>query len=211
MEVIKKGAFQENTELIQVKIPEGIRIIGAEAFKDCVNLEMVELPFDLKVINKASFQGCSALKNLSLPYGLENICQDALDGCTKLDALKLPSKLEHIGKNAFGNSLIKKGNLMVKKVGSVKKNIKLMSEAERKAEQEIKNDSLIYEVLSNNKNQYIRINGATENVEKNLIIPDKIDGIPIAGRPADRSEGDGPADHTLCRRPPPAPGAAGQR
>ena len=50
VEVIKKGAFEGNSNLKQVIIPEGIRLIGADAFKNCINLKQVELPHNLEVM-----------------------------------------------------------------------------------------------------------------------------------------------------------------
>ena len=73
VEVIKKGAFSGNKEMIQVTIPEGVRLVGAEAFKDCVALETVNLPHDLKIINKDCFNGCVSLSQIHLPYSLKKI------------------------------------------------------------------------------------------------------------------------------------------
>ena len=79
MIVSSKFFMDEDTEIVNLNIPEGVTSI--EAF---------------------SFWGQSRLASLSLPMSLKNIGQNAFQSCTQLDFIELPDSLETIGALAFG-------------------------------------------------------------------------------------------------------------
>ena len=122
VQVIKKGAFEGESCIKKVYVPDSVRVIGTEAFKSCENLKWIELPSELNVINASTFEGCTSLETAVLPYELKRIAQAAFKGCAKLKEAyhytktgigitmtldkslrepKLPSGLEYIGANAF--------------------------------------------------------------------------------------------------------------
>lgn len=122
VEVIKKGAFKKNETLVEVVIPESVRVLGSEAFLGCSKLKKVELPSELKVINASCFEDCEELEEVIIPYSLQRLGKCAFKNCSKLKEpyhyvkkgisatmtldkslteKKLPIALTYIGPNAF--------------------------------------------------------------------------------------------------------------
>lgn len=56
---IADRAFENNTKLTSVRIPDGVAEIGWFAFSGCVSLTSVELPDSVTVIRYGAFQNCS--------------------------------------------------------------------------------------------------------------------------------------------------------
>lgn len=111
VEVIKKGAFQGNCALRQVKLTENIRQIGANAFKGCRLLTCAELPMGLEIISKSCFEDCSALEKVSVPSSLKKIYPDAFKGCICLEKFVFSSDVEHVGRDAFKDTKVRAGML----------------------------------------------------------------------------------------------------
>ena len=76
VEIGKKLLFG-NKNLTQVKIAEGIRVIGESAFADCQWLEEVVFPETLLDIKKEAFRNCSKLERIAFPKSIQNIGQNA--------------------------------------------------------------------------------------------------------------------------------------
>ena len=58
---IASAAFQGNTSITAVTLPEGVRSIGNEAFRNCTALVSVSLPESLQTLGTDVFAGCTAL------------------------------------------------------------------------------------------------------------------------------------------------------
>lgn len=177
VEVIKKNAFRENKDLIQVTIPEGVRLVGAEAFKGCIALETVNLPHDLKIINRDCFNGCVSLNQMQLPYSLKKICSNAFKNCRKITGLKLPENIDEIDENAFDDLFEIKDNVLVLKnvINAKEKNKIELAKEEKKTK-----EGILYEINEERKakRKYIRINGVVNNyASKEIVLPDQVDGI----------------------------------
>ena len=89
-------------ELVSVKLPPSLEIIGSSAFEDCSALTSVILPDGVTEIGESAFSGCSALNSLNLPKGLKRIGASAFCGCEALRDIALPDGLTEMGRNAFG-------------------------------------------------------------------------------------------------------------
>lgn len=179
VEVIKKGAFSGNKEMIQVTIPEGVRLVGAEAFKDCVALETVNLPHDLKIINKDCFNGCVSLSQIHLPYSLKKICSNAFKNCMKIAGLKLPENVNEIAENAFDDLFKVEDNVLVLK-NTI--NVESKNDIELVKEENQTEDGILYEINEDRKTRkkYVRINGIVNNyASKKIVVPNEIDGVDV--------------------------------
>ena len=79
---IQRGAFQDNTDILYVKIDEGITRIGESAFRGCKSLQYAVLPEGLVTICEEAFAFCSSLEIFSIPSTVRDIQARAFMGCT---------------------------------------------------------------------------------------------------------------------------------
>lgn len=70
---ISGKAFEGNTALTSVRIPEGIVTIGQAAFRNCTSLKNLTLPSTLRTLETYAFYGCSSLSNVTIPSGVTSI------------------------------------------------------------------------------------------------------------------------------------------
>lgn len=99
------GAFQGNTEITYVKLPDGVKSIEAKAFYGCTSLKGISLPAGTETIGESALEGCSSMTQLALPKSLVSIGNRAFYGNSKLFMVYMKdafySKLETIGDSAF--------------------------------------------------------------------------------------------------------------
>ena len=67
---IGKGAFQDNTTLIEVDMSDYIKTMQKDAFRDCRNMEKIHLSEAIDNITTTAFDGCSALKEINIPNAI---------------------------------------------------------------------------------------------------------------------------------------------
>ncbi|EGS31701.1 copper amine oxidase N-terminal domain protein [Peptoniphilus sp. oral taxon 375 str. F0436] len=102
VEHIGSQAFDGNSFLESVTIPEGIKTIGDRAFAD-TSLKELSLPSSLSKIEKSAFTENSKLTKVIISDNVREIPVNAFEHCSGLKELKLPEKLEKIDKGAFKN------------------------------------------------------------------------------------------------------------
>ena len=74
---------------IQVKIPNGVKVIGHSAFAGCKKLVSVTIPDSVTRIGDCAFKDCSALTNITLPKSVTRIGKNAFWGCAGLKFLQV--------------------------------------------------------------------------------------------------------------------------
>ena len=84
-----------------IYIPEGISFISYEAFQGNSLIRHVFLPDTLKEIQPRAFAGCVNLESVKFSEGIRSIEEEAFEGCTSLREVSLPSTLKTVKKNAF--------------------------------------------------------------------------------------------------------------
>lgn len=67
---VSDGAFENNTAITAVYLPEGVTVIGERAFAGCTSLHTVVTPSTLTNINNKAFKGCSSLTSLYIGASL---------------------------------------------------------------------------------------------------------------------------------------------
>lgn len=92
-----------NRNLLSLKLPESLEVIGSGAFSTTSGLKDLTLPKNVKKIEQYAFYS-SELESIKLPEGLVSIGDLAFSESTNLTAIKLPDSLTTIGDNAFSNS-----------------------------------------------------------------------------------------------------------
>jgi hypothetical protein len=98
---IGKNAFQSNSNLTVVTIPEGVTAILDGAFAGCSGMTAITLPNSLTSIGNYVFDGCSSLGSIIIPDGVTSIGANAFAWCTSLPSITLPSGLKKILSGTF--------------------------------------------------------------------------------------------------------------
>lgn len=84
-----------------VSIPDTVEVIGRGAFEDDVNVELVVLPNSVKRIEPYAFWGCDNLDTVVLGMGMTEVEDYAFAGCRGLVQMSIPSQVKAIGIQAF--------------------------------------------------------------------------------------------------------------
>lgn len=102
VEGISERAFSDCIALVEVILPERLRILGFGAFAGCRSLERVSVPSTLETIPGGVFENCSSLVDVYLSEGLlKSIERRAFANCTSIAAIALPKSIQRIGSEAF--------------------------------------------------------------------------------------------------------------
>ncbi|MDO5525347.1 MAG: leucine-rich repeat domain-containing protein [Prevotella sp.] len=105
LKTIGAGAFSD-TPIEELYIPETVQSIGSRAFQNSF-IKKINLPESMKVIPYGLFARCSFLEPFKLPSALEEIESDAFSSCNFFN-VELPSTLRRIGAYAFHDTGTKK-------------------------------------------------------------------------------------------------------
>ena len=104
---IGNSAFQDNTQLNTVIIPNSVTTIGDKAFDGCYNLFSVTFGNSVQTIGEYAFRYCFSHEYipaaLSIPDSVESIGESAFYSCSNLTSVILGSGIKTIGDTAFCN------------------------------------------------------------------------------------------------------------
>lgn len=92
-----------STNVKNVVIPAGVRVISNYAFAECSGLRSVDLPETLTAINYGAFESCPALESVLIPEGVTVIGSYALAMCRNLKEISLPSTLQSVSDDILLN------------------------------------------------------------------------------------------------------------
>lgn len=82
-------AFSNQTDLVDLSLPEGLEMVGWYAFSGCSKLESLTLPQTLVELGGSVFKDCFSIKELSLPVGLSRLGPHFAEGCTGLKEIRV--------------------------------------------------------------------------------------------------------------------------
>ena len=85
---IDRAAFI-GSDIKEVIIHEGLKLIEEEAFCNCRKLTKVRLPDSLEAIHAFAFYGCSSLKQIIIPRNVKYLVIGSFGGCTNLKDIKI--------------------------------------------------------------------------------------------------------------------------
>lgn len=112
--VIGPSAFENDSILSGVNIPETVYGLGVGAFKSCVSLPYVKIPKgDLTTVSKESFKGCNGIEWISLSENITSLGENAFEGCTGIKYVKSYAMTPPEGLVNFPSDVETNGTLFV--------------------------------------------------------------------------------------------------
>ena len=112
-------AFQDNSKIVSIQMPNTITEMGYSLFKNCIKLENVTLSKYINSISFSTFEGCTSLKNIEIPSKVSFIGSSVFKNCTSLESIKLPSEITVIYKEEFLGCVNLKNVTLPKKLYSI--------------------------------------------------------------------------------------------
>ena len=106
LERIGTSAFENCDALEEIKLPEGLTLLGKRAFYDCNSLIYIKFPSTLETIPEKAFYLCFGLNSITLPEGVKVLEANAFSSCYYLSNVDLPDTLQEIGDCAFANTMV---------------------------------------------------------------------------------------------------------
>lgn len=95
------GAFNMNSTVQKVILPDSVTNIGGWSFLMCEKLNSIEIPSSVTVIESKAFSWCKSLESITLGDGVEKIDEKAFFACTLLSEVNFKNALTTIGEGAF--------------------------------------------------------------------------------------------------------------
>ena len=91
----------ENTEIIDLVIPDGVTSIGMSAFEGCSGLTSITIPNSVTSIGSYAFSRCSGLTSVTIPNSVTSIGRYAFYDCYRLTSITIPNSVTTIGNSVF--------------------------------------------------------------------------------------------------------------
>lgn len=101
VKIIGNSALATNKKIKNVILPDSVTQIEKGAFGSCYALENVKFSNNLQTIGQSAFSNCTSLKDIEIPNGATSIASHAFDGCTELSSVTIPDSTTTIGSRAF--------------------------------------------------------------------------------------------------------------
>ena len=101
--VINSYAFAGCKGIKSVTIPNSVTTIGGNAFRGCTGLTSITIPGSVTSIEGSAFYNCSSLSSVNIGYGVTTIGSEAFMNCSILKTLSLSSSVTTIGSSAFAS------------------------------------------------------------------------------------------------------------
>lgn len=113
VQVIGARAFQGNTVLESVELPDGLTTIYAYAFENCTGITSIHLPDSITTLGYKVFGGCSNLVSANYPVNWVNSPSgngsnsyeygNVFSGCPKLTEIEIPEGVKVIAPHSFAS------------------------------------------------------------------------------------------------------------
>ncbi len=99
--IIGEGAFENNTEVEKVVLPDSVTQIKAYAFWGCERLRTVTLGKGLTAVGDYAFTNCDGLQTMTIPSTVRSIGIQAFSDCNRLEDIMIPPTVTSIKEDAF--------------------------------------------------------------------------------------------------------------
>ena len=94
-------AFQNCTNLQNIKLKEGITSLGSSAFSGCSLLNRIDIPNSVNELGEAVLYGCTALETVKVGNSIQAIPPYVFHSCGALSEIVIPQSVTNIGNYAF--------------------------------------------------------------------------------------------------------------
>ena len=101
VEVIGRGAFENNHYVEKVTISSSVKKIEAYAFWGADNLSTVTLGKNLKTVDDYAFANCKGLTSMTIPTNITSIGIYSFEDCVNLTDIYIPNSVTDIHDTAF--------------------------------------------------------------------------------------------------------------
>lgn len=101
VKVIGDETFMGCISLEDIYIPDTVVHFGKNVFRDCRNLKTIHMSSNVTTISSALFYNCSSLRKVFLSDNITEIEEEAFKGCSSLSNPWIPEGLKKIGDRAF--------------------------------------------------------------------------------------------------------------
>ena len=91
----------EETEITDLVIPDGVTSINYYTFWGCSSLTSVTIPSSVTSIGAGAFSDCSGLTSVTIPESVTSISENAFFSCSSLTELFIPKNVASIDGNPF--------------------------------------------------------------------------------------------------------------
>ena len=101
MSSIPTAYLRNSSEITQIEIPEGIKIVGTRAFRGSVNIKNIEFPFTVIELDRDVFFNSYIEKVDFTKTKIQTLPAGTFVGCDRLKSLHLPKTLVQVDRACF--------------------------------------------------------------------------------------------------------------
>ena len=83
------GEYEFNSEIIQIKMPENLKVIRRSAFQYFIKVENLEIPDSVTTLENSSFSQFESIKKINLPASLEKYKGNAFEDSVKVEGFAI--------------------------------------------------------------------------------------------------------------------------
>ncbi|MGN0483862.1 MAG: leucine-rich repeat protein [Lachnospiraceae bacterium] len=98
---LKRQAFTDCPNLIEVQFSEGLITINKNAFLNCTKLEKLTIPKSVSVIGDKAFNNCIRLKEITIQNSDTEFGEFVFRECCSLQTVRLPDETSQLGERMF--------------------------------------------------------------------------------------------------------------
>lgn len=104
---IDTSAFENNSKIVSITIPDSVTNIGRSAFAGCSGLTSVTIGNSVTSISTSAFAGCTGLTSITIPDSVTWIGDSVFYGCTRLTNIKFNGTIAQWNAVSKGSNLVK--------------------------------------------------------------------------------------------------------
>ncbi len=101
IKLIPDYMFFKCANLNEISIPNSVTSIGRMAFNYCYSLSSITIGNSVTSIGDYSFQYCMSLNNINIPDSVTDIGSYSFQSCSSLESITIPDSVTSIGSYAF--------------------------------------------------------------------------------------------------------------